>query len=116
MPADLNPILSKLISKTEEGRVRWKLTYETDTFIAPLEGEFTFQIAKVGNQYDFLMKDKQGNSCVEISSRDHDEFNSGYRPDDDYFEHLEKLYELARDIALDVPKKLTDAETLLDRF
>lgn len=111
MPADLNPILNKLISKTEEGKVPWKPTYDTDTFIAALEGEFIFQIAKVGAQYNFLMKDKEDRNLVELASQKMDEWGR-FNP---YFQQLDQLYDLAHNVALDVPKKLTDAETLLDR-
>jgi len=112
MPADLNPILNKLISKTEDGKVAWKPTVETDTFIAALEGEFTFQIVKAGAEYSFVMKDKDDRNLVEITSRSQNQW--GFR--DAYFEQLDRLYDLARDVALDISKKLTDAETLLDRF
>lgn len=127
MPADLNPILNKLISKSEEGKVSWKPTYDTDTFITALEGEFTFQITKVGPQYTFVMKDKEDRKLVEIASEgsewnqrllssDITEKGEFMKPNDPYFEQLEHLFDLARDSALDVSQKLTAAESLLDRF
>jgi len=116
MPADLNPILNKLITKSEEGKVPWKPTYDSDTFIAALEGEFTFQITRTGAQYTFLMKDKEDHNLVEITSRKLNQWEPGYEPTDSYFGQLDELYDLARDVALDISKKLTDAETLLDRF
>lgn len=132
MHVDLNPILSKLVTKSEEGKVSWKPTYDTDTFVAALEGEFIFQVAKMGPQYTFVMKDKEDRNLVEIvsrkrewderSERDHiiekgshsREWNDRSESDI-YFEQLEHLYDLARDLALDIPNKLTAAATLLDR-
>jgi hypothetical protein len=115
MSADLNPILNKLIGKSEEGKVHWKPTYDADTFIAALEGEFTFQIAKVGPQYTFVMKDKEDHNLVEITSQKRG-WNEAPELGHVYFEQLDQLYDLARDIALNISQKLTAAESLLDRF
>lgn len=111
MPADLNPVLDKLIAKSREGKVPWKPTYDGDTFIAALEGEFTFQAAKNGNQYSFVMKDKEGNNIVDIAAPGPKQFHTA----DAYFQKLETLHDLAKEIGFDIPKKLTDAESLLDR-
>jgi hypothetical protein len=117
MPADLNPVLDKLITKSEEGKVPWKPTYEGDTFIAALEGEFTFQIGKGGTQYAFMMKDREGNSIVDIFAQDRQQWSDrDFQASDVYFKKLEKLHDYARQIGFDIPRKLTDAESLLDRF
>jgi hypothetical protein len=102
------PVIDKLLTKSEAGGVPWKPTAEDDTFVAAIEGEVTFEIRRIPEgAFEFLMRDEEGRRIIELISLNHW---------DEFFEKLRKLYEAARVKALDVNKKLTDAEALLDRF
>ena len=101
-------VIDKLLAKSEAGGVPWKPTVEDDTFVAAIEGEFTFEIRRTGGgAFEFQTKDKDGRRIVEMTSENHW---------DEFFEKMSRLYDAARVKALDVDKKLTDAEALLDRF
>jgi hypothetical protein len=102
------PIIDKLLAKSETGGVPWKPTAEDDTFVAAIEGEVTFEIRRTPDgAFEFLMRDGEGRRIIELTS-----LNRW----DDFFERMTRLYEAARVKALDVDRKLTDAEALLDRF
>ena len=110
-------VLQKLIEKTEREKVPWKPSYEDDTFLVSLDGGYTFQISKtVSGALRFLMKDKADSKIIEISARDIEQFDQEFREDDHYYVDLERLYQGARVIALDINKKLEDVTALLDRF
>lgn len=111
---DYNPIIDRLVTKTSEGTLGWNPSYEENTFIAALEGAFTFQVGmpKPG-AVSFVMKDSKDNKLVEMICYDvppyqnHEGFN-------EYYEKVSALYEDARVVALDVNNKLAAAQGLLD--
>ena len=57
------------------------------------------------------MKDKEGNNIVDIATQQSQQFGFPNA----YFEKLETLHDLARETGFDIPKKLSVAESLLDR-
>jgi hypothetical protein len=111
------PVIDKLLNKSEAGAVPWKPTYEEDTFVAALEGEVTFEIRRLDDGgYQFLMKDQNDKKIIEMACHDRMPGHFDYVNDDRYFEKVSRLFEAARVKALDVDRKLTVAEALLDRF
>lgn len=115
---EFDSVLARLASRTEKGRLSWKPTYDKQTFIATLEG-YTFEVSHfqtVGDEvFSVAMKDASDNELVRISARNREQYDPEYQPDDRYFARIRTLHEEARQSALDVPKKLTEIEQLLDR-
>ncbi len=110
-------VIDKLLAKSEAGGVPWKATYEENTFLAALEGEVTFEISRrEDGGFDFLMKDKDDKNIIEMTCHNRRQYNNDYEADDRFFDKVRQLYEAARIVGLDVDKKLTVAEALLDRF
>jgi len=113
--ADYNPVIDKLLGKTVEGKVTWKQTYEENTFIANLDGEFSFEVGRVNAEMvTFTMKDKDNNKLVEMIC--HDQLPYQQQGYDTYYDKVAQLHELARISALDVNRKLEAVERLLDGF
>jgi hypothetical protein len=111
---DYNPIIDKLMAKTVEGTLAWNPSYEEDTFIAALEGVFTFQVGMPKTDaVTFVMKDSNDNKLVEMICYDVPPYQrrEGYN---EYYEKVAALYEEARVVALDVNSKLAAAQGLLD--
>jgi|SRR5208282_4029704 len=108
-------VIDKLLDKSEAGTVPWKPTFAEDTFIAALEGEVTFEVSKLENgDFEFKMKDKDGKKIIDMTC--YSEFSTHYGEDDRYLVKIKRLFEAARVTGLEVDKKLTVAESLLDRF
>jgi len=111
------PVIDKLIAKSEAGGVPWKPTYNENTFVAAIEGEVTFEISKSNyGGFDFQMKDKDDKKIIEMACHNRKKDEEGYEEDDRFFDKVRRLYDAARATALEVDKKLTVAEALLDRF
>lgn len=113
---DYNPIIDKLLDKTTQGTLGWSPSYEENTFIAALEGEFSFQVGRPrADAATFVMKDSKDNKLVEMTCYDVPPYQrrEGYN---EYYEKVAALYEEARVVALDVSNKLTAAQGLLDRL
>jgi hypothetical protein len=114
---DYKRFLDKLAKKTAEKRVAWKPTYEPDTFIASLEGEFTCTVAREGKDvFSFVLRDKQDNNVIELHCVNREEHEHNFEEDDRHFMTVSQLYEAARNIALNIDKKLEDANLLLDKY
>jgi len=66
--AKYDPVIAKLLEKSEAGTVPWKPTFAEDTFIAALEGEVTFEVAKLEDGgVEFKMKDKDGKKIIDLA-------------------------------------------------
>ncbi|MBZ5567826.1 MAG: hypothetical protein LAN64_08240 [Acidobacteriia bacterium] len=112
-----DPVINKLLDKTEAGTLPWKPTFDEDTFIVALEGEVTFEVSRVEDGgFAFSMKDKDGKKIIDMTSHKREQYHQDYVPDDGYFEKISRLFEAARVTALEVEKKLNDAQSLLDKF
>ena len=61
------------------------------------------------------MKDSGDNELVRIVATNHDPYGNEYEPNDRYYAQLRALHEEARQCALDVPRKISQIEELLDR-
>jgi len=86
-------------------------------FIAALEGEVTFEVSKLdAGGFEFRMKDKDGKKIIDLTCRNLGSGPPNYTEDDRYFLKVKRLFEAARVTGLEVDKKLTVAESLLDRF
>lgn len=106
-------IINKLLEKSEAGAVPWKPTATEDTFIAALEGELTFEIAKLEDgSFEFRMKDQDGSKIIDMACQNP---AYGFSEENSYFPKMRRLFEAARMTGLDVDKKLAAAESLLDR-
>jgi hypothetical protein len=111
-----DPVIDKLIDKSESGTVPWKPTFNEDTFIAALQGEVTFEVSKLEDGgFEFRMKDKDGKKIIDMACHKREHYRQDYVDDDRYFDRIKRLFEAARVIGLEVDKKLTVAESLLDR-
>ena len=110
-------IIDKLLGKSEAGTMPWKPTYEDDRFIAALDGEVTFEIGRLEDGgFEFFMKDTDGKKIVEVTAHNRGPGHRDGEEGDRYFETMKRLFEAARITGLEVYKKLTSAEALLDRF
>jgi len=111
---DYNPIIDKLMAKTVEGTLTWSPSYEENTFIAVLEGVFTFQIGKPRTDaVTFMMKDSKDNKLVEMICHDVPPYQM-HEGHNEYYQKVAALYEEVRVAALDVNNKLAAAQGLLD--
>jgi len=111
-----DPIIDKLLDKSEAGTVPWKPTFNEDTFIVALEGEVTFEVSKLEDGgFEFRMKDKDGKKIIDMTCYKKSRGDPNYA-EDWYFDRIKRLFEAARVTALEVDKKLIVAESLLDRF
>ena len=115
---DYAPVIKKLIDKSEAGAVPWKPTYNQNAFILALEGEVSFEVSRLEfGGLQFLMKDKDGTNIIDLTVHHRKRFQDDeWVAEDDYFDDIARLYEAARVVALDVNKKLSDAQALLDKF
>jgi hypothetical protein len=114
--AEIEDIFSKVQRATENGKLQWKATSDKDTFIAGLEGKFTFLIQNLrGNfeSYYFSMSDSGGNVIIEQTVYEPNTPMGNFPPD---FNRVKVMYEIARRNALDIDQKLRDAASLLDKF
>ena len=47
MMPNYEPVIDKLLEKSEAGTLPWKPTFNEDTFILALEGEATFEVSRL---------------------------------------------------------------------
>jgi hypothetical protein len=117
MPPNVEPLIEKLIAKSEAGSVPWKPTAEEDTFIVSIEGELSFEVSKLEDGgFAFTMKDTEGRNIIDMTCHNTELWDPQRGRDDGYFNRIERLFEAARATALEVDKKLNVAENLLDKF
>lgn len=113
------PMVEKLFEKTKAGKIEWKPTYDSATFICVLEGEYSFEIEKSksdsGSIYCGLtMKDKDKDTVFVAQA-----FRSTpttTAENDQVYSVLAELFERARRIALNVDKKVNEVKNILDKM
>jgi len=111
------PLIDKLIAKSEAGTLPWKPTFDENTFIVALEGEVTFEVTRLEDGgFEFTMKDKDGKKIIDMTSHNVPHYSEEYVEGDRYYDKIGRLFEAARIIGLEVDKKLNVAESLLDKF
>lgn len=111
------PVIDKLVQKSEAGTLPWKPTFNENTFIVALEGEVTFEVTRLEDGgFAFVMKDKDGKKIIDMNSHKREVFHEDYVDEDRFFPTLGRLHEAARVTALEVDKKLDVAQHLLDKF
>ncbi|MBZ5680742.1 MAG: hypothetical protein LAO24_11630 [Acidobacteriia bacterium] len=109
-PINYDEIISRLVQKTEEGKISWSQVFSSNTFTCTVEGEFTFRIAKwVQQEETFVrlsMTDKENNEIFQVEQ------------DVDYAlgRKLSDLHEAARRVALNVEEKINAAKDILGRI
>lgn len=114
------PVMMKLLERTMAGRVEWKGTFESTTFICSLQGEYSFEIVArvdLGGDplsYRLTMTDKNQQAVFIVDACTPSGDTSS--ENDRLYEVLAALYERARRAALDVDKKVKDVADILDRL
>lgn len=114
MPAalDYEPIITKLIEKSEQGRLAWE---KRDwPFVCTVDDQYTFESARDGDTYHLTMKDKAGEVIFTVSAEEEVVFRN--REKMELLKKLRDVYELARRKAFNVDEKLASVSTLLDRI
>ena len=113
LPQRYDAVIDKLLDKSEAGSVPWKPTAGEDTFIAAIEGGFTFEVGRCEDAgFEFRMKDNDDRKIVDLRTSG----GLGWRTEgDQYSDKIGRLFEVARGQALEVDRKLAAAESLLDR-
>lgn len=111
-PIDSQTVITKLLEKTEAGRIEWSASGRT--FVCFLEDKYRFEIRKDDDIYTILMMDDHLNQIFTESALEELIFNTA--GDREKFEKLRDLHELARRIAFDVDKKVAGVSDLLDKI
>ena len=112
-----DPLIEKLLLKTQAGTLPWKPTFDENTFIVALEGEVSFEITQEEDgAFQLLMKDKEGNKIMDMLAHRRFLGHPNFEANDRFFEKLRQIFEAARVHALEVEKKLDIAQNLLDKF
>jgi hypothetical protein len=116
--AKYDAVIKKVIDKSEAGTLPWKTTYNDNSFILALEGEVSFEVSRLDfGGFQFVMKDKDGKSIIDLTAHNRKKFqDEDWVEEDVYFADIKRIFEAARVTALEVNKKLNDAESLLDSF
>lgn len=117
-PIDADPILERLLLKSQEGKVAWQKARALDEFVsvfeAPPSQSFALVIQKIEGSYVLRMKDWEGNEILSVTEEQQIVF--GRWETQVRFERLREIYELARRKALDVDKKVADVAELLQKI
>ncbi len=115
---DYEVTVRKLLDKTRTGKVPWKTTAEEDTFVAAIEGLYTFQVAKVqlrgGPRVSFGMRDREGQTIFEMNAWEPSSDTT--TENDQKYNVLGELFERARRAALQIDKKVNEVNSFLDRL
>jgi hypothetical protein len=115
--SDFQSFLDKLIAKSAAGRVPWKITIESDAFLATLGNEFTIRVNQTANQeYAFEMRDARGNKLLDLCAGKTQAWEQGYEEAVENYERLRQLFQAARASALNIGSQLLRAESLLDNY
>jgi hypothetical protein len=116
---DYLPLMAKLLARTKDRKIEWKGTYDSSTFICALEGQYSFEIEKdktsAGTWYRKLtMKDKEQEEV--FVARAVSPTNDTSRENDELYQTLDNLHEHARRVALDIDRKVSDVNNILDKI
>jgi hypothetical protein len=113
------PIITKLLAKTKAGRVEWKGTFDSTTFICALEGEYSFEVERGKNSSGvwFCKLTMRDSSAADIFVlRAFAPTQTSSQQNDETYQVLDDVYDSARRIALDIDKKLADVSDILDKI
>lgn len=115
-PVDYDPIIERLLEKSEEGRVPWEKGRYDGWFVCILEvgpgRVYTFQIEKAEDTFTLRMKDADGNEIFSVSAQEEVVFGPWEKQL--LFNRLRDIFELARRKGLSVDQKLSEVASLLD--
>jgi hypothetical protein len=114
MPEEIDEteILQRVLQKTKDGKLGWQKTVEEQTFVCVVEGDYTFSISFFEYEGDhriaFWMTDKENEEVFRVVGL--------YGSMSQVGKNLTELYDKARSLALDIPRKLREAASILDRI
>ncbi len=101
-------IARRIIVKTLRNEIKWEKTIDKSEFVASIEDfsvTFVEQSRMQGlERYSIALRDENGELLDSIE----------VRSQDDMYEDIVKAFSIARDIALNIPKRLNDFMKKLD--
>ncbi|MGA3165317.1 MAG: hypothetical protein ABSF14_04280 [Terriglobia bacterium] len=109
---EYEPIVRKLLEKSEEGRLNWEKK-RWGGFSCTIEEQYTFNAVKTADGYQLTMMDSQGDEMFSIAGEEAVVYDDPKK--EELFTTLRDLYELARKKALNVDEKIATAAGLLDK-
>jgi|HubBroStandDraft_5_1064220.scaffolds.fasta_scaffold110234_3 hypothetical protein len=114
---DYVPLVQKLLDKTAKRKIDWKGTYDSGTFIAVVEGDYSFELSfspsnRVADRRSLVMKDHDGAPVLELQASQPTQDSS--QSNDDKWTLLEELWEEARATALNIDEKISQVSNILD--
>lgn len=112
-------LAEKLLIKTTAGKIPWKGTYESSTFIAVVDGGFSFEIdlnrsGRTPVTATLRMRDEDDNPIFEMQAEQVRQDTS--QINDRIWSVLRPLWDEARGTALNLRQKLTLASDALDKL
>jgi hypothetical protein len=111
---EYEPIVKKLLEKSEQGRLNWEKS-PLGGFFCEIEGEYTFESKRIEDGYELTMDDSGGDVIFSsISGEEAIVYDDPKK--EELFNMLRDLYEFARKKALNVDEKIATATGLLDRI
>jgi hypothetical protein len=125
---EYEPLVKKLLEKSEQGRLNWEkieprvgpylpvegIEPDPPYFACALEGQAFFQSRRTDQGYQLIMKDQKGNELFSITGEEAVLYDDP--KEEELFKMLRDIYELARKKALNVNEKIATAVGLLDRI
>jgi len=132
---EYEPIVRKLLEKSEQGRLNWEkgelpvddfgdssyATFAGVTVIQPrpkvfhctVEGRYIFQSRRIDQGYQLTMLDSEGNELFSITGEEAVVYEDSKQ--EELFNMLRDIFELARKKALNVDEKIATAAGFLDK-
>jgi hypothetical protein len=111
-PLNTKPIVGKLLEKTRDGRVGWEA--RGGGYMCSLDEEYFFLISRIEDSILLSMNDKMGNEIFQEVGRE--EIYYANPADQERFELLRDLFELARRKAVNADEKIADAFSSLEKI
>jgi hypothetical protein len=104
---DYGAVAKRLVDKSDAGKLPWKATDKPSQFACALEGDFTIECSRFEHHsevhYALVMTDIAGTELFSITSAE-------------YTSDLGRLWESARQTALNVRQKIEKLNDILDRL
>ncbi len=112
---DYKPTLTKLLEKSEQGRIPWEeIPGSATRFQCTIENAFSFLSWKYDTGYGIRMSDDRGTEIFKLTTDEEVYFSS---PEAEaLFNTVRDIYEAAHRKALNVDQKLESVSSLLDKF
>ncbi len=110
---DYEPIITKLLEKSEQGRLKWEKPRFSTYFECTIDEQYRFKTERSGDGYLLRMEDKDGAEIFTVTAEEQVVFKSG--EEEKLFEKIRDIHELARRKALNVDEKLATVTSLLDK-